>query len=129
MNKNTLLLVLLVIVIIVLLVLILKDQTESFMNKKKYIKVNAKQCGVIESAKRNHGNPYVSLYGWVSSDTLKDKKLRHLFNNQYKKTRCCETPLISKMPKYKFHLPKGNQLMARAASTDNNRKGTRARMR
>ena len=116
MNRNSLLLVLLTIVIIILLVLILKDQTESFMNQKKYVNVNAKQCGVIESAKKNHGNPYVSLYSWVSSDTLKDKKLRHLFNNQYKKTKCCEVPLISDMPKYKFYLPKGNKLMASAES-------------
>jgi hypothetical protein len=129
MNRNTLLLVLLIIVIIILLVLILKYQKEGFSNKK-YVKLNAKQCGVIESAKKNHGNPYVSLYGWVSSDTLKDKNLRNLFNNQYRKTRCCETPFISKMPTYKFHLPKGNQLMARASDTvNNNRKGTRSRMR
>ena len=120
MKRNTLLLVLLVIVIIVLLVLILKYQTESFMNKKKYVKLNARQCGVVESAKRNHGSPHASLYSWVSSDTLKDKKLRNLFNNHYKKTRCCEVPFISEMPKYKFYLPKGNQLMASAESNNTN---------
>jgi len=121
MIKNTLVLVL-VILVLVLTGLILKKQTESFKNR--YVKINSPQIGVLQHSKYKNSYPHVSLFGWVSSDTLKDKKLKHLFNQQYKKTKCCEVPLISEMPKYRYYLPKNNNLMVSPISAeDNNRKG------
>jgi hypothetical protein len=123
MNKNTIVVCLLVILVIVLTVLILKRNSESFRNK--YMKLNPAQLGVLKHSQTRKKYPHVSLMGWVSSNTMKDKKLRHLINEQYKKTRCCETPHIGNMPKYEFLLPKQNELMGKPLNaSQNNRNET-----